>query len=1020
MNLASVCIERPVLSTVLSIVVVLFGIIGFRELGVREFPSVDPPIITVTTNYQGANADIIESQITERLEEAISEVQGIRTLSSTSSDGRSTIKVEFNLSVDLDNAANDIRDKVAGAVRNLPPDADPPIVAKSDADAETIYSLTVQSDTKNLLELTEFGNNVFKERLQTIEGVSKIYIWGEKKYAMKLMLDPLKMAALKITSQDIKNSLSAQNVELPSGRIEGNDVELTIRTFGRLSSEEDFNNMIIEERQGTIIRLSDVGVAELRPENERTLLRGNGGEPMIGIAVQPQPGSNYIDIVDEINKRVAQIKKELPSDIRLGVALDSTLNIRKSISEVQTTVIIAFLLVVLVIYAFLRDWRTTLIPIITIPISLVGSFFIMYIMDFSINILTLLGIVLATGLVVDDAIVVMENIYSKVEKGEKARSAAHKGSKEIIFAVIATTVTLIAVFLPLIFLEGLTGRLFREFGIVVAGAVIISSFISLTLTPMMSSRILKKKKRKSRFYQVTEGFFIWLGNGYKSTLEKFMRSPWISIVFIIITGVLIFILGSLIQTELAPLEDKGRLRIITSAPEGTSFERMDAFQQEMIDLTDTIKEKAHLLSVTSPGFGASISTNTGFVRLTLVPKGERKKSQMEIADEISEKLQNYTFARSFITQEETIGGGRNSGLPVQYVLQAPTLKDLEEVIPTFLKEARSNETFRVVDINLKFNKPEIQVKIDREKAISVGVNVDDIAETLQLFFSGQRYGYYIFKGKQYEVIGQAIKKYRNAPDDINQIYVRNNNNELISLDNLVNLSNESSPPQLFRYNRYVSATISAAPSPGKTIGDGITAMDEIAKNVLNEKYSTSLAGSSKEFMESSNSLVFAFVLALVLVFLTLAAQFESFTDPLIIMFTVPLALSGALVSLYFTDQTLNIFSEIGIIVLIGIVTKNGILIVEFANQRKKAGLSKLDAIIDASTQRFRPILMTSMATILGALPIALALGDASTSRVPMGIAIIGGLILSLILTLYVIPGLYFYLSKKHKEKAEIE
>lgn len=1019
MNLASTCIERPVLTTVLSLVVIIFGVIGFRELGVREFPSVDPPIITVTTNYPGANADIIESQITERLEEAISEVQGIRTLTSTSSDGRSTIKVEFNLTMDLDDAANDIRDKVSGAVRNLPPDSDPPIVAKSDADAETIFSLTVQSDTKDLLELTEFGNNVFKERLQTIEGISKIYIWGEKKFSMKLMLDPLKMAALSVTTQDVRAALDAQNVELPSGRIEGNDVELTIRTYGRLTTEEEFNKMIIDERGGSIIYLEDIGVAEMRPENERTLLRGNGGEPMIGIAVQPQPGANYIDIVDEIYARVEQIKKQLPDDIRLGVALDSTQNIRKSISEVQTTIIIAFLLVVLVIYAFLRDWRTTLIPIIAIPISLIGSFFVMYIMDFSINILTLLGIVLATGLVVDDAIVVMENIYAKVEKGEKSRAAAHKGSKEIIFAVIATTVTLIAVFLPLIFLEGLTGRLFREFGIVVAGAVIISSFISLTLTPMLSSRFLKKKEKKSKFYRVTEDFYTWLVDSYKSSLTRYMRRPWLSFLYIIGTGIIIFVVGSLLQTELAPREDKGRLRIITTAPEGTSFERMDAFQREMIDLTDTLPEKEHLLSVTSPGFGASISTNTGFVRLTLKPKSERKKSQMQLADELSEKLKAYNFARAFVTQEETIGGGRNSGLPVQYVLQAATLDELEEVIPTFLKEARSNDAFQVVDIDLKFNKPEIQVEIDRNKAKSVGITVQDIAEALQLYFSGQRYGYFIYKGKQYEVIGQAQKELRNDPNDLRQVHVRNNNGDLISLDNLVKMSDESSPPQLFRYNRYVSATISASPAPGKTIGDGIDVMNDIAAEVLDDRYTTALAGTSKEFMESSSSLVFAFILALVLVFLALSAQFESFTDPLVIMFTVPLALAGALVSLYFLDQTLNIFSEIGIIVLIGIVTKNGILIVEFANQRKNAGLKKLDAIIDASAQRFRPILMTSMATILGALPIALALGDAATSRVPMGISIIGGLLLSLVLTLYVIPGLYFYLSGKARKQNQI-
>jgi len=1011
MNLASTSINRPVLATVMSIVIIIFGIIGFTYLGVREFPSVDPPIINVTTNYPGANADIIESQITERLEEAISEVQGIRTLSSISSDGRSSVKVEFDLSKDLDDAANDIRDKVSGAVRNLPPDADPPIVAKSDADAETIFSLTVQSDTKSLLELTEFGNNVFKERLQTIQGISKIYIWGEKKFAMKLILDPIKMAGLGITPIDVQRALANENVELPSGRIEGKDVELTIRTFGRLTTEEEFNNLIIQQRDSKLIQLKDIGNAELRPENERTLLRGNGGQPMIGIAVQPQPGANYIDIVDEIYSRVSQIQKELPPDIRLGVALDSTINIRNSIKEVQETVIIAFLLVVLVIYLFLRDWRTTLIPIITIPISLIGSFFVMYIMDFSINILTLLGIVLATGLVVDDAIVVMENIYTKIERGMKAKKAAHEGSKEIIFAVVSTTVTLVAVFLPVIFLEGLTGRLFREFGIVVAGSVIISSFISLSLTPMMSSRILKKKERKSLFYRKTEQFFNWLGSSYKNTLSTFMRRSWVSILFILGTAMIIFYIGTIIQSELAPREDKGRLQIIATAPEGTSFERMDAFQQELIALTDTLPEKAHMLSVTSPGFGSSISTNTGFVRLTLTPKSEREKSQNDLANELNNMLKQFNFARTYVRQEETIGGGRMSGLPVQYVLQATSLSKLEEVLPTFLQEARNHPDLQIVDVNLKFNKPEIQVLINREKAQSLGISVQDIAETMQLFFSGQRYGYFIMKGKQYQVIGQAKKEFRDDPYDLRQAHVRSSSGELIPLDNLVTLSEESSPPQLFRYNRYVSATISASTIPEKTIGDGITAMNEIASKLLDETYTTSLAGTSKEFSESSSSLLFAFGLALILVYLVLAAQFESYIDPLIIMFTVPLALAGALLSLYLFDHTLNIFSEIGIIVLVGIVTKNGILIVEFANQRKQAGLSKLEAIIDASAERFRPILMTSLATILGALPIALALGDTATSRVPMGVAIIGGLLFSLLLTLYVIPGLYLIMSK---------
>ncbi|MEX1190537.1 MAG: efflux RND transporter permease subunit [Brumimicrobium sp.] len=1015
MNLSSLSINRPVLATVMSIIIVIFGFIGFNSLGVREFPSVDPPIITVTTNYPGANADIIESQITEPLEEAINSVQGIRTMTSVSSDGRSNITVEFNLDLDLDNAANDIRDKVSGAIRNLPENADPPVVAKSDADAETIFSLTVQSDSKSLLELTDLGINVFKERLQTIQGISKINIWGEKRYSMKLMLEPSKMAGLGVTATDVQSALLTQNIELPSGRIEGESVELTIRTFGRLTTQEEFNNLIVREEAGSIIRLKDIGYAELRPENERTLLRGNGGIPMIGVAVQPQPGANYIDIVDQIYERIEKIKVDLPDDIKLGVALDSTENIRKSIKEVQGTVVIAFLLVLLVIFLFLRNWRTTLVPIIAIPISLIGTFFVMYIMDFSINILTLLGIVLATGLVVDDAIVVMENIYTKIERGMKPKKAAHEGAKEIIFAVIATTITLTAVFLPVIFLEGLTGRLFREFGIVVAGSVIISSFVSLTLTPMMSSRLLKKKQKQSNWFKKSEAFFTGLTNGYKRTLIAFMKRPWQAFIYMgLITG-MIFFFGSQLQSELAPMEDKGRLRVMSTAPEGTSFERMDAYQEELIALTDTMREKESLLSVTSPGFGSSVSINKGFVRITLLPKDEREKSQFELADELTAKLKPYNFARTFVVQEQTIGGGRNSGLPVQYVLQATSLDKIEAILPEFLEKANNHQGFDVVDVDLKFNKPELQVEINRDKAKTVGVSVEDIAETLQLYFSGQRYGYFIKDGKQYQVIGQAQKEFRNDPRDLKEVHVRNDAGEMISLDNLVTVSDESSPPQLFRYNRYVAATISASPSKGKTIGDGIEIMDEIADEVLDASFTTSLAGTSKEYMESGNSLIFAFVLALVLVYLVLSAQFESFTDPLVIMLTVPLALAGAVLTLWLFDHTLNIFSQIGIIVLVGLVTKNGILIVEFANQRKNAGLSLKSSIIDASAERFRPILMTSLATILGALPIALAIGDASTSRIPMGLAIIGGLAFSLVLTLYIIPGLYIYFTLKRKE-----
>ena len=1016
MNISSVSINRPVLATVISILILLFGIIGYSFLGVREFPSVDPPIITVTTNYTGANADIIESQITEVLEEQINGIAGISSLSSTSSDGRSTITVEFTLDVDLEAAANDVRDRVSQAARNLPPDCDPPIVAKSSADSNPIVSMTIQSDQRSLLELSEIANNVFKERLQTIPGVSEVRVWGEKKYSMKLLLDPVKLAGYHLTPLDVRDALNRENVELPTGRIEGYTTELSIRTFGRMTTEEEFNDLIILEQDGQVIKLQDVGQAKLMPENERTVLRGNGGIPQVAVAITPQPGSNYIEIADEYYRRFDQIKKELPDDLQYKIALDTTTGIRKAIDEVKETLLIAFGLVVLIIFLFLRDWRTTLIPVVAVPISLIGAFFIMYVSGFSINVLTLLGIVLATGLVVDDAIVVLENIYAKVERGVKPLQAAHEGSKEITFAIISTTITLVVVFLPIVFLEGLTGRLFREFGITVAGSVLISALVSLTLTPMMSARILKHRERHNWLYRTTEPFFEGLNRVYISALEKLMQRR--AMVIVLLMGGSIF-LGRycllLLPEEVAPMEDKGRFVINSTAPEGTSFEKMDAFQQELINIVDTLPEKENIIAVTAPSFGAGIAANSGFIRVSLVEPEERTRSQQEIADEIAAVVKKYNFARTFISQEQTISSDRRAGLPVQYVIQAPDFESLREVIPQFMEKASQDPTFQVVDINLKFNKPELTVEIDRDRARALGVTVRDIAETLQLYFSGQRFGFFIFNNKQYQVIGQATRDNRDEPLDLSKAYVKNDKGELIQMDNLVHLTDQSSPPSLYRYNRYVSATIMANPAPGYTIGDGIDAMDAVAKDVLTEDFSTALSGPSKEFAESSNSLQFALIMALVLVYLILAAQFESFLDPLIVMFTVPLAFAGAFGSLYLFDQTINIFSQIGIIVLIGIVTKNGILIVEFANQRKEAGLDKFAAAMEAARQRFRPILMTSLATVLGALPIALALGASAKSRVSMGIAIIGGLLFSLMLTLIVIPLVYTIVSstKKH-------
>ncbi len=1018
MSLSQISIQRPVLSIVFSIIIVLFGVIGYLFLGIREYPSVEAPIITVSTNYVGANADVIESQITEPLEESINGIDGIRTLTSVSRDGRSTITVEFNLDVDLEAAANDVRDRVSRAQRNLPPDVDPPIVEKSDADASPIVFLSIRSESRNLMDLTDIARNIFKERLQTIPGVSRVQIWGEKRYSMRLWMDPEKMAAYGITALDVRNALARENIELPSGRIEGKNTELTVRTKGLLQTQDDFANLIIKQDNTALIKLKDIGFSEVYPENDRSILRRDG-VPMVGVVLVPQPGSNAIEIADEFYKRVDQIKKDIPPDLELKVGFDTTRFIRDSIVEVQETILMAFGLVILIIFLFLRDWRTTVIPVIAIPISIIGTFFIMYVANFSINVLTLLGIVLSIGLVVDDAIVVLENIYKKIESGMTPLEAAVKGSKEIFFAVISTTVTLAAVFLPVIFLQGLTGRLFKEFGIVIAGSVIISSFVALTLTPMMGSRILKQREKHSRFYYMTEPFFEWLTTAYSRSLNSFMKYRWLGFFAILTSFGIIYLIGTGMQTELAPLEDRSGMRLVATAPEGSTFEFMDKYMTTLVDeIQRSTPEIDNLVSVTSPGFGAASSVNSGFMRIRLKDPDFRERTQQQIAAGLGRQLQPFNDARTFIIQDQSVVGG-GGGLPVQFVVQAPNIEKLKEIIPKFMEKARQDPTFLLVDVNMKFNKPELEIEINRLKARELGVSVADVAQTLQLALSGQRFGFYVLNGKQYQIIGQLERNLRSKPYDISSLYVRNNQGKLIQLDNLVSITEQSTPPQLYRFNRYVSATFSASLAEGKTLGDGIKAMENIESQVLDDTYQTALEGTSKEFVESSSSLIYTFLLALILIYLILAAQFESFRDPLIIMFTVPLAIAGALISLWYFNQTLNIFSQIGQIMLIGLVTKNGILIVEFANQLKQSGMDKKASAVEAAKLRLRPILMTSLSTILGTLPIALALGSGSESRVSMGIAVIGGLIFSGLLTLYVIPAIYSYVSKSKANVLEI-
>jgi hydrophobe/amphiphile efflux-1 (HAE1) family protein len=1010
MNFSGIFIKRPVLALVVSILIILFGVIGFTFLGVREYPSVDPPTVSVSTSYPGANAEIVESQITEPLEESINGIAGIRTLTSSSRDGGSSISVEFEIGTDMEAAANDVRDRVSRAMRSLPPDVDPPRVTKSDADSNPVFGLTIQSDKRTLLQLSEIANNLFKERLQTTPGVSEIRIWGEKRYSIKLYVDPIKLAGYGLTPSDIREAVNRENIELPSGTVEGYGTELSVRTIGRLSTTEQFDNLIIRETNGTLIKFRDIGHAELMPENEKSIMRGNGKIPMVGMAIIPQPGSNQINIVDEVKKRLELIKREMPDDITVGISMDTTLSIRKAITEVEETILIAFSLVVLIIFLFLREWRTTLIPVIAIPISLIGSFFIMYIAGYTINILTLLSIVLATGLVVDDAIVVLENIYSKIEKGMTPMEAGYKGSKEIFFAILSTTITLAAVFLPIIFLQGLTGKLFREFGVVMAGAVLISAFVSLTLTPMLAANWLKHKEHHNRFYRATEPFFIGLNGIYNRSLKAFIRNRWIAFIIMAVSIGLVAFLWPMIPGELAPAEDKSRLIISATAPEGVAYEKMDAYMQQLVDIVDTLPDKQSYMALTGMG-----GANSGFIRITLVPPAERDRTQQELANYLTGVIRPFTFARSFITQEQTIGGGRNSGLPVQFVIQATSLEKLRASIPAFMERAQSDPVFQVVDLNLKFNKPEMTLRIDRDRARTLGLTLRDIAETLQLFFGGQRMGFFILNSKQYEIICQADRQYRDQPIDLSTIYIRNRQGEMIQLDNVVKIDYQVNLPQLYRFNRYISATVSASPAQGYTLGQGIEAMQKVADETLDDTFTTSLTGVSRDYAESSNTLIFAFMLALVLIYLILSAQFESFRDPLVIMLTVPLAIAGALISLIIFSQTLNIFSQIGMIMLIGIVTKNGILIVEFANQKKYAGTDIKVAAIEAATQRFRPILMTSLATVLGAFPIALALGAGAKSRVSMGIVIIGGLLFALILTLYVIPALYTFISGTKKK-----
>ena len=963
-------------------------------------------MIQVRTSYPGANAAVVEAEVTEILEASINSASGIKALTSTSRDGFSYISIEFETGMDLEAAANEIRDRVSRVRRRLPDDVDEPTVYKSDSDSDPILMVSLVSDKFDPMEVSEIANNHVKERLQTINGVSEVAIWGEKRPVVRLWIDPVRMQALGVSGAQMAAALKQGNLELPSGSIEGTETTLSIRTLGRVLDPKSFGNIAVRTAEdGTVIRISDVADIHYEPKDTRTGFRRNG-KNSITLALMAQPGSNHVEIANEFYKRVEDIRREIPEGVELLYGRDTSINIRASIKEVVETIFIAFILVIAIIFAFLREGRTTFIPMVVVPVSVIGSFFVLYLCGFSINVLTLLAMVLAIGLVVDDAIVIVENIYHKIESGMTPKQAAIAGTNEIFFAVIATSVVLMAVFIPVLALGGTTGLLFREFVAVMIGTVFLSTLCALTLSPMLCSKFLKHQK-KGAFFKLTEPFFDWLNGMYSRLLGGFLK--WRLLLFPIVAALFVgaYFCFNNMSSEMAPTEDSNAVMVNMSMPEGVNLSRTKRMADEFVDEVTSILDSNEYTEFQAGAWNAGNSR----MRLFLNDDKKARRPQSEIARVIQVLGNEYPDLRVMVFEPQSISTQRG-GLPVQFVLQAPNIEVLRDLVPKFEEAASKSPVFSVVNSNLRFTKPELHIEILRDKANEEGVSVNDIAQAVQLAISDQTYGDYYKDGRQYDIIGAVGYQYRDTPENLSMLTVKNGKGELVSLDNFITYKEQSASPSLPRYNRFSAATIQAGLVPGKTIGDGVEEMRRIAKTLLKDypSVSTTLSGSSKEFEESSSGLYVVFLLALALVFLVLAGQFESFRAPFVIFFTVPLALSGALVSLFVTGQTLNIFSEIALILLIALVTKNGILIVEFANQiAENTGCSKLEAARQAAERRFRPILMTSLSTVLGAVPLILT---GTPSRIAMGVAIVGGLTFATFMTLFIVPAAYSFFAGK--------
>ena len=1006
MSVSQLSVRRPVLMTVMALVILLLGFFGLTSLGIREYPNVDYPLIQVRTSYPGANAAVVEAEVTEILEASINSASGIKALTSTSRDGFSYISIEFETGMDLEAAANEIRDRVSRVRRRLPDDVDEPTVYKSDSDNDPILMVSLVSDKLDPMEVSEIANNHVKERLQTINGVSEVAIWGEKRPVVRLWLDPVRMQALGVSGAEMSAALSKGNLELPSGSIEGSETTLSIRTLGRIIDPKSFGNIAVKTAaDGNVIRISDVADIHYEPKDTRTGFRRNG-KNSITIALMAQPGSNHVEIANEFYKRVEDIRREIPKDVELLYGRDTSINIRASIKEVVETIFIAFILVIAIIFAFLREGRTTFIPMVVVPVSVIGSFFVLYLCGFSINVLTLLAMVLAIGLVVDDAIVIVENIYHKIESGMTPKQAAVAGTNEIFFAVIATSIVLMTVFVPVLALGGTTGLLFREFVAVMIGTVFLSTLCALTLSPMLCSKFLKRQKQ-GWFFRITEPFFEGFNGLYSRLLGGFLRLRFLLFPIVAALFFAAYYCFNNMSSEMAPTEDSNAVMVNMSMPEGVNLARTKRMADEFADEVISILDSSEYTEFQAGAWNAGNSR----MRLFLNDDKKARRPQSEIARVIQVLGNEYPDLRVMVFEPQSISTQRG-GLPVQFVLQAPNIEVLRDLVPKFEEAASKSPVFSVVNSNLRFTKPELHIEILRDKANEEGVSVNDIAQAVQLAISDQTYGDYYKDGRQYDIIGAVGYQYRDTPENLSMLTVKNGKGELVSLDNFITYKEQSASPSLPRYNRFSAATIQAGLVPGKTIGDGVEEMRAIAKKILKDypSVSTTLSGSSKEFEESSSGLYVVFMLALALVFLVLAGQFESFRAPFVIFFTVPLALSGALVSLFVTGQTLNIFSEIALILLIALVTKNGILIVEFANQiAENTGCSKLEAARLAAERRFRPILMTSLSTVLGAVPLIMT---GTPSRIAMGVAIAGGLTFATFMTLFIVPAAYSFFAGK--------